>query len=533
MNLTPLDWTIFVAYFAGVLGLALWMSRKPKDREQTSTDYFLAGKSLPWWIVGTSLIASNISAEQLIGMTGSAFASGIAIISYEWMAAVTLLIVAKYFLPIFLRMGIVSMPDYLAKRFDRRLSTSLGLFWLLVYVFVNLTSVLYLGALALQTIAGVPLGWAIVGLAVFSMIYTIYGGLSAVAWTDIVQVIVLALGGVIVTILGLNHLAGTEGTFADGWARVMAEEQKLHTVLPWNHPELPWIGVFFGGLWIANISYWGFNQYITQRALAGRDLKTAQRGLLLAAGIKVIMPVIVVVPGVIAAIAFKDQINRPDNAYPTLVGQLVPAGLTGLIIAGLVAAIVSSLNSMMNSAATIFTLDLYRGWIRPQASEGELVKAGRLSSGVCMIIAALLAPQLSNIGQAFQYIQEYTGMVSPGVVVIFLFGLFWKRADANTALAVALATIPLSVLMKLLPGWLPSESLTAQFLTPFLNRMGITFLLLVILGAAWATLAPRRATAKSVPSLEGEPVSFRTDFVFNLWALIILGLLGALYIRFW
>lgn len=304
ITLHPLDYLSFGFYFLVVIGVALWASRKPKGHERRADDYFLAGRSLPWWIIGSSVIAANISTEQIIGMTGTAYASGIAVISYEWLSAIVLLVVAKYFLPVFLKTRIFSLPEFLRQRYDARVSSVLGFFWLLVYVFVNLTSVLYLGALTLQTVAGIPMGWGMAGLAVMCLIYTAYGGLSAVAWTDFIQVAVLFLGGVLVTWFGLQAIGNGEGVLHGFQVMMKTVPDRFHTVLPADHPTLPWTGVFTGGLWIAALSYFGCNQYIIQRALAAKDVREAQTGLLFAAVLKVLLPLIVVLPGVIAFVLY-------------------------------------------------------------------------------------------------------------------------------------------------------------------------------------------------------------------------------------
>lgn len=521
MLLEKLDLLVFFAYFTIVIGLALWLSRTPREHSRTTEDYFLAGRALPWWIIGCSLIASNISTEQIIGMNGTAFVSGIAVVSYSWLGAcIPQLIVAKFFLPAFLKMKVYSMPQFLEMRFDRRVSTGMGIFWLLVYVFVNLTSVLYLGALALETLAGLPLLYGIVALAAVSALYTVYGGLSPAAWTDFIQVTVLVIGGLMVTYFGLNAISDGNGA-ATGFLELMAQfPDRFHTVLEASHPDLPWTGVFFGGLWIAAISYWGCNQYIIQRALAAKSLAEAQYGLVFAAFLSLLVSVIIVLPGIIASALYGDLITRPDQAYPTLIRELLPVGYTGLIIAALVAAIVSSLNSMTNSASTIFTMDVYRGIVRPEARQEELVLIGRLASAGALLTAVFIAPSLTNLSQAFQFIQEYTGFVTPGVMAIFLFALAWRRTTSSAALSAALLTIPVSALLKFL---LPDLG--------FLNRMGITFLFLSAV-IVIVTLGSKSGQSK-LKHTAIEQTSFETSGLFNLLALTVLGIVGALYLYFW
>ncbi|MGC9326245.1 MAG: sodium:solute symporter family transporter [Candidatus Hinthialibacter sp.] len=539
MSITPLDYAVFLGYFVIVISIALWVSRKPKDHERTSEDFFLAGRALPWWIIGTSLIASNISAEQMIGMTGSAFAGGLGVVSYEWMAAVTLIIVAKWMLPVFLKMKIYSMPQYLEERFDKRVSMGLAVFWLLVYVFVNLTSVSYLGALTLRNLIGpdftaltgleFELIYGIIGLFLISFIYTLTGGLTAVAWTDVIQVSVLFIGGLAVTYFGLNAMSDGGGIVA-GFTNLWNQApEHFHTVMPWDHIHYPWIGVFIGGMWAANLSYWGFNQYITQRALAGRNIKEAQHGLVFAAFLKVIVPIVVLLPGIVAYALYSDSITQSDQAYSILIGKLVPAGFTGLIVAAIVAAIISSLNSMVNSTATIFTMDIFRK-IKPQASERLLVLIGRITSVVVVCIAIPIAPFLGNLDQAFQYIQEYTGMVSPGIVVIFFFGLFWKRATATAALWLAILTIPVSAALKFIPIYFIPGTIIGRFLDPFLNRMGVAMLILFVVGY-FISLMTKHTPHEEYDKMK-ESVSFQTGAVFNACSILIMGVLTALYLIF-
>ncbi|MCD6116871.1 sodium/sugar symporter [bacterium] len=521
MSFSVLDYAVFFGYIVFIIFLGLFVSREKKGHKKDSKDYFLASKALPWWAVGASLIAANISAEQVIGMSGSGYAIGLAIASYEWMAALTLLIVAKYFLPILIKKEIYTMPQFLEIRFDKRVRMSLAIFWLLVYVFVNLTSVLYLGALALRTIMGINLWWGIIGLALFSAVYSIYGGLKAVAWTDVVQVTVLIGGGLITTILALNAVSGGHGFIAGFVDLVKQAPDRFDMILSRSNPnydKLPGIGVLIGGMWIANLFYWGCNQYITQRALASKSLKEAQKGLAFAGYLKLLTPLIVVVPG-IAAYALHAEIAKPDAAYPWLLNTFVPTGLKGIAFAALIAAIVSSLSSMVNSTATIFSMDIYKQIINKKASESRLVLTGRITSGVALIIAILVAPQLQSLSQAFQYIQEYTGFVSPGILAIFMAGLFWKRATTNSALAAAVLTIPLSAGFKYLAPNLA-----------FLDRMGLIFLILLGVIVLISLIESKTDHPKAIKLSKA---LFKTDRVFNVLAIGICGILAALYIIFW
>lgn len=521
MDFAVIDIIAFTLYFAIVVFVGLWMSRSKKGIKKDSADYFLAGKSLPWWAIGTSLIAANISAEQFIGMSGSGFVIGLGIASYEWMAAITLILVAKFIMPIFLKKGIYTMPQFLEARFDGRVRTGLAVFWILVYVFINLTSVLYLGALAIKTITGVHLLYGIAGLAVFSALYSIYGGLKAVAWTDVIHVIFLIGGGLITTYLALDALGGDNG-FITGFKYLLKQApEKFDMILSPSNPnyhELPGITVIAGGMWIANLNYWGFNQYIIQRGLAAKSIREAQRGLAFAGYLKLLIPLIVVIPG-ICAFALNADIGKPDEAYPWLLNSFVFTGFKGIAFAALIAAVVSSLSSMINSTSTIFTMDIYKSYLKKSPTEQNLVKTGRIVSFVALLVAVLVAPQLRNLKQAFQFIQEFTGFVSPGVVAIFLAGLFWKRTTANAALWTVIATVPLSFLFK--------------FITPemgFLNRMGVVFLVLCVIIFIISVFERKYENPRAIQITKG---LFYTGTKFNIASIGILIILTALYALFW
>ncbi|MCK4745826.1 MAG: sodium/sugar symporter [Bacteroidales bacterium] len=523
MDLSTIDFVVFVGYCFLIIGLGLFVSRRKKGVEETSSDYFLASRSLPWWAVGASLIASNISAEQFIGMSGSGYAIGLGIATYEWIGAIGLLIVAKFFLPIFLKTKIYTMPQFLEIRFDHRVRTSLAVFWLLVYVFINLTSVLYLGALVLVNVLGIDLLHAVIGLALFSAIYSVYGGLKAVAWTDVMQVTFLVFGGFITTFLVLRVIGDGDGVLA-GFGKMMEmAPEKFHMILPKDHEMykyLPGIGVLLGGIWMANLYYFGCNQYIIQRALAAKSLREAQKGVAFAGFLKLLLPILVVVPG-IAAYVLQADIGKPDDAYPWLLSNFVGPGFKGLVFAALIAAIVSSLSSMTNSSSTIFTMDLYKPLINKNASEQMLVRTGRITSLAVLTIAVLIAPLLRNLDQAFQFIQDFTGYITPGLVAIFLAGLFWKKATANAALVVAILAIPLSLSFDLV---FPD--------IPFMNRVGYCFLILSALLVV-LSLIERRGRGDSEKGIEIERGLFRTGPVFNVSAIMILGFLAALYAIFW
>ncbi|MDG1708492.1 MAG: sodium/solute symporter, partial [Emcibacteraceae bacterium] len=394
MELANLDIAVFIAYVIGLIALATWVSREKEGHEKTTEDYFLAGKSLPWWAIGASLIAANISAEQIIGMSGSGYAIGLAIASYEWMGALTLVIVGKYMLPIFLKQKIYTMPQYLEQRYNHNVRMVMAIFWLALYVFVNLTAILWLGALAINTVAGVDMTYGMIFLATFALSYSLYGGLKAVAFTDIIQVVLLVFGGLFLSYITLDLISNGDG-FLSG-AKILTERfpEKFDMILSEDNPfynDLPGISVLIGGMWIMNFSYWGFNQYIIQRALAAENIKEAQKGINFAAFLKLLMPIIVVLPG-IAAVTLAPELERPDQAYPTMM-NLMPIGLKGLIFAALVAAIVSSLASMINSISTIFTMDLY-SYYKPNKSQSHYVTIGRIVSFSALIIAMIFAKPL-------------------------------------------------------------------------------------------------------------------------------------------
>jgi solute:Na+ symporter, SSS family len=525
MNFSTLDFAIFIGYCVLIIAVGIWVSREKKGHIKNSTDYFLASKSLPWWAIGASLIASNISAEQFIGMSGSGFAIGLGIASYEFMAAATLIIVAKYFLPIYIKEGIFTMPQFLKLRYDDRIRTSLAIFWIMLYIFVNLTTVLYLSALALSVVFGVSTMWAIVGLAVVAVSYSIYGGLKAVAWTDVIQVVFLILGGLVTTFLALDAVSGGEGALKGMGMLFEKAPEKFDMILSEDNPfykDLPGMTVLFGGMWIANISYWGFNQYIVQRALAAKSLKEVQWGLVFAAFLKLLIPLVVVIPG-IAAFALNAEISRYDEAYPWLLTNLVPTGLKGLAFAALMAAALSSLSSMMNSTATIFTMDIYKAHLKPEANEKQLVIVGRLVSLTAIIIAVLVAePLLGGEEQIFQFIQKYTGYVSPGIVVLFVFGLFWKKATSNAALATAIASVPFSIIIDLM---FPTM--------PFLDQMGIVFLLLATLMIVYSLYENKTRGIVPANPIQYDRGLFKTDMIFNVASFAIVLAIAALYIIFW
>lgn len=498
---TTIDYIIFIVYAIVIVGLGLWLSRSKKGHQKDSKDYFLAGGTLSWWAIGASLIAANISAEHFIAMSGSGFAVGLGIAAYEWIAAVTLILVAKFLLPQMIDKKIYTMPQFASERYGQGVSFFFSFFWLLVYVFVNLTSVAWLGAMAMNSILGVPMQYGVVGLLLFAGVYSIYGGLKSVAWTDVIQVIFLVGGGLITAFFALDAVAGDSGGTFEGFKIILSKVRSVPSDLHFNMiiPEgvaqtpdgsggmkdvfmdLPGLAVIFGAMWLTNLGYWGFNQYIIQKGLAAKNLKEAKRGLIFAGYLKILIPIIVIIPGITAYVMFNHPelshtiegltgtIEKSDEAYPWLLRNFAPTGIRGLAFAALVAAVVSSLASMLNSTSTIFTLDIYRPLINKKATEKQLVRIGRISAFVALVIAMFAAkPLLGGLDQAFQYIQEYTGFIYPGVVVVFGMGLLWKRATNRAALWTTIITIPLGIIMKIA---LPD--------LPFIIRMGYVCMILI------------------------------------------------------
>ncbi|WP_295367702.1 sodium/sugar symporter [uncultured Prevotella sp.] len=519
MQISSIDLIIVAVYCLIVVSVGLYLSKGKKGETRDANGYFLAGRGLAWWAIGSSIIASNISAEQFVGMSGSGYAIGLGIATYEWIAALGLLIVAKFFIPIFLKRGIFTMPQFLEERYDKRVKTVMAVFWLAVFVFINLTSILYLGALTIHKIMGIPLLAGVLALAFFAGLYSIYGGLKAVAITDVIQVVFLVGGGLITTVLAVSAL-GDNGGFVQGFQRLMEiAPEKFHLILDKTNPgynDLPGISVIIGGLWVSNLYYWGCNQYIIQRALAAKSVNEAQKGMAFAAYIKLLVPLLVVVPG-IAAFAMYAPISKPDEAYPWLLANILPDGIRGIAFAALIAAIVSSLASMMNSISTIFTMDIYRSYICPKASDRSLVSIGRWASLVSLLIAVVISPMLTGLDQAFQYIQEFTGFVSPGALAIFLAGFFYPKATSRGALAAALCSFVFSTLLKIVCPDLP-----------WMDRMGIVFLLCCLL----IVLMGNKQQADKHAYVYDKSL-FRTSKFFDVSALIIMAILVFIYTIWW
>jgi SSS family solute:Na+ symporter len=475
-----IDWIIFFTYAIIIVAIGLWVSRTKKGEQKTAQDYFLASRALPWWAIGSTLLAANISAEHFIAMSGSGYAVGLAIACYEWIAAAVLIVVAKYFLPVFIEKKIYTMPQFLTQRYDRRVSTSLAVFWILVYIFVNMTAVIYLGALAMERIVGLPLIYGVIGFAFFSALYSLWGGMKAVAWTDVFNVFVLILGGLITTAFALNALSDGNGILAGFTELLEKAPQRFHMIIEKGtlsvpdgkgglkdaFLDLPGLGVVIGSMWLTNIGFWGFNQFIIQRGLAGKTLKEAQHGVAFAGYLKLLVPLLVVIPG-ITVFALGVKLGKSDEAYPWLIANIVPVGVSGLSLAAIAAAAVSSISSLVNSTSTIFTIDIFKSYLNKNASEKQLVRTGRIAALIALLISTVVAPELRTLDQAYQYIQEYTGYIYPGTFLIFFCGLFWRRASANAALWTAILTIPMGIAFKIINPEMP-----------FILRIGYVFIVL-------------------------------------------------------
>ncbi|MEY2922718.1 MAG: Sodium/glucose cotransporter [Bacteroidota bacterium] len=554
-TLATKDYLVFFLYFAIIVGYGFWIYNKKKKESTSSTDYFLAEGSLTWWAIGASLIASNISAEQFIGMSGSGFTMGLAIATYEWMAAATLIIVAIFFMPVYLKNKIFTMPQYLTKRYNSNVAMIMAVFWLLLYVLVNLTSILYLGALAISSISGLNFTFCMVFLAFFAVMITL-GGMKVIGYTDVIQVFFLILGGLITTYLALNLVAtefGSEGVL-NGFSLMQQKAgDHFHMIFEKSNPNyinLPGLSVLIGGMLIINLNYWGCNQYITQRAL-GADIKTARSGILFAAFLKLLMPIIVVLPGIAAYVLYQNghfhtemlqngSVN-PDKAYPILL-NLLPVGLKGLSFAALTAAIVASLAGKANSIATIFSLDIYKTQLNVNADEKQLVKIGKLTIVAAMVIAIIVAPFLGiDKKGGFQYIQEYSGFVSPGVFAMFIMGFFWKKTTSNAALFATIGGFLLSILFKFIPAFVDLSFLSSVgfsvkngdgiYEMPFIDRMGFVFLICVI-GMYFISIFENR---KGVPTngLDIDRSMFKMSPSFTVGMLVVVSIIAALYTIFW
>ena len=537
--LSNLDLWIVLIYAVAIFALAQIVSRRKSTEAVSSKGYFLAGNTLPWWAIGASLIAANISAEQIIGMSGSGYRIGLAIASYEWMAAITLIIVGKFFIPVFLRNGVTTMPGFLQQRFGSSVKFLMAIFWLLLYVFVNLTSILWLGGTAVTTVTGLDPEVVLIILGVFALAYQISGGLKAVALTDIVQVSLLVLGGLIILTITLTKIGGASG-FTGGFHELMHRyPDHFQMILDKSskfYNDLPGFAVLIGGMWIMNISYWGFNQYIVQRALAAKDIPEAQKGMAFAAYLKLIIPAIVVVPGM-AALILAPNLPKADHAYPQMM-TLLPSGLLGLVFVALVFAVISSTASKINSIATIFALDIVAP-LAPKIEDKALVNIGRVAAVVAVIIGILVAePLLGHTDQAFQFIQDFTGFFTPAIVVIFALGMFWKRCSTAGAFAAVAGGFLFSCFFYVasylhnnpsFAGFTNSFMATQVPDMPFMNRVGWVFWISLALCVLVSLIVPNK---REVSTLTLEGVSFKTTPVFNALAIGVVVILIALYLIF-
>ncbi|TYZ06519.1 sodium/solute symporter [Hymenobacter lutimineralis] len=563
-NLTTLDLLVFFVYLIGVSAYGFYIYKSKQKAEQSTKDYFLAEGSLTWWAIGASMIASNISAEQFIGMSGSGFKVGVAVAAYEWVAAVVLIIVAVFFMPVYLKNKIFTMPQFLEQRYNSTLSLIMSIFWLFLYVLVNLTSILYLGALALSNlIGGDSFHTIIILLAIFSLLISI-GGMKVVGYTDVVQVVVLVVGGLVTTYIALSLVStkfGLGGGAFSGFTALMEKApDHFHMIFPkptdaTPQPEvdkylaLPGIAMYLAGQWIVNLNYWGCNQYITQRAL-GADLHTARTGILFAGILKLMMPVIVMLPGIAAYVLYKNGSLQAemastgsfnsDNAYSAILSFL-PNGLKGLSMAALTAAIVASLAGKVNSISTIFTLDIYKRYLAPEASEKKQVWVGRLTILAAVVLSvAFTWKDLLGIGGegGFQFIQKYTGFISPGILAVFLLGMFWKRTTATAGIVGILAGFALSVFFnEYAPAVLGRETLLytafpngkGEFEIPFLICMGLSFAITMVLMIGTSLAGP----AINAKAIDLNPGMFRVSRQTMTLIVITMLMLMALYVKFW
>ena len=537
-QLQTLDYVVFFFYFLVVAGYGLWIYNRKKSADASTKDFFLAEGSLTWWAIGASLIASNISAEQFIGMSGNGFSMGLAISTYEWMAAATLIVVAVFFMPIYLKNRIFTMPQFLEQRYNKSVSLIMAIFWLALYILVNLTSILYLGALAVSGISGLDFDLCMWALAIFAIIITL-GGMKVIGYTDVIQVFFLVLGGLATTYLALNLVsddAGRQGMIEGFKVMTQSHDDHFHMIFDKGNPfysQLPGLTVLIGGMWIVNLNYWGCNQYITQRAL-GADLKTARNGILFAAFLKLLMPVIVVLPGIAAYSLYSrgifqaemlgpDGLLLPDKAYPVLL-NLLPVGLKGLSFAALTAAVVASLAGKANSISTIFTLDIFKNYIGKNKTEAQLVQTGRVVVVVAMVMAIVVAPFMGiDKKGGFQFIQEMTGLLSPGIFAAFIMGFFWKRTNSAGALFAIVGGFLIALAMH--NGFPP---FTGWETVPFLDRMGVVFLICVVVMVVLGFVAPTQNKG-----LEIDASMFRTHRSFTIGAVIVIATITFLYIYFW
>jgi solute:Na+ symporter, SSS family len=552
------DYLVFIIYFVIVSSYGIWIYNRKKKAVTDTHDYFLAEGSLTWWAIGASLIASNISAEQFIGMSGDGFFVGIAVACYEWLAAIALIIIAVWFIPVYLKNKIYTMPQFLTRRYNETVALIMGIFWLLLYIFVNLTSILFLGAVAINgLVGGQYLHTIMIALAIFALIITL-GGMKVIGYTDVIQVAVLIVGGLATTYMALTIVSEKFGMGTDAIAgfNMLMKDAPDHFKMILEKPGpdapqeyidkylvLPGITMYFAGQWIVNLNYWGCNQYITQRAL-GADLTTARTGILFAGFLKLMMPIIVMLPGIAAYVLYKNghlpQLESKDGAYSAILGFL-PNGLKGLSIAALTAAIVASLAGKLNSISTIYTLDIHKKYFNKEADEQKMVRIGRAAVVLAMLVAMFFTwDDILGIGGAggFTFIQKYTGFISPGVFAMFILGMFWKRTTGAAAIAGVITGFVLSIVFNnYAPAWFGNETLfytafpngKGGFEIPFLICMGLsfgfTFVLMVLMSLAGPKVNPKAFELdKSMFKLKPQTLAL---------IILILLVIMAIYIKFW
>ena len=527
MHLSLIDILMFLTFFGFVVGVSMFKSR----REKTSEDFFLASRGLLWPFIGLSLIAANISTEHFVGMAGQgAGIAGLAVASYEWMAAITLVCVGVFFLPRFLKAGIFTIPEFLEYRYCSAARGLMAFYTMLIYVFVTISAVIYSGGLTLETIFGLKMSHAVWMIGGIAALYTAWGGLKAVAWADLFQGSGLIIGGLITMVLGFIAVGGVGEFFS-------TNADKLHVILPKDHSVLPWTALVIG-LWIPNFYYWGLNQYISQRTLAARNLKQGQLGVLFAAGLKLIIPFIIILPGIMAFQLYHDQLTGPgattDAAYPLLIRNLIPVGVRGFIFAAIAGAVISSLASMLNSASTIFTMDLYKRYMKPKASGRSLITMGRSMTLLFVVIGCMIAPYLDHpsLKGIFNYIQEFQGFISPGILAAFVFGLIFKRAPARAGLSALILSPVLYGALLIFYGNVPVFNDLGWTLgnIAFLNRMAITFVIIIVVMAALTALKPQREP-RVMPVRED--IDMRPAPAVKWLGAAIIGITLILYVIFW
>ena len=480
MDISEVDIIFFFGFIAIVIAISLIKSGK----KITDEDYFLAGRKLSWWLIGISIIASNISSEHFVGQAGQGYRNeiGLAIATWGWMAAFAMVLMALFLLPLYLKIGIYTLPEFLEYRYNRTVRTLMSVYMIIFYAFVSMSTVLFSGALTLETIFNIPMSYGIWGIGIIAGFYTYYGGLSAVVWSDLIQGVTLLVGAGFIFFLSLEAVGG--------WGEFLSKNKdRLHVVMPLNHPELPWLAVFFGGMWIPHFFYWGFSQFIVQRSLAAKSIEAGQKGVLLGATLKITITLMIIIPGIIAFDLFGEEImancetgNCGDSAYPFLIKKLLPVGTIGIMLAALFGAILSTLDSLLNSAATIFTIDIYKPFINKSASPEKGLKIGKISTIILVFVSCLWAPIITSFeGGIYIFINQFWGFMQSGVVAAFFFGIIWSKVSWQAALGGMILNFPI---YGLLLTYFPE--------LPFLHSQGITFLTVVLFILLYTLISPRK-----------------------------------------